>query len=75
MSRIYKMTYKQNPNKSHQLLIFMLSQRIISLLVFEILQTLGEVIKLPRIKRESQIKSSLVHLEYRLPFLTIIIYL
>lgn len=53
----------------------MLSQRIISLLVFEILQTLGEVIKLPRIKRESQIKSSLVHLGYRLPFLTIIIYL
>lgn len=62
------MTYKQNPNKSHQFLIFMLSQRILSLLVFEILQTLGEVIKLPRIKRESQIKPSLVYLGYRLPF-------
>lgn len=33
-------------------MIFMLSQRIIGHLVFENLQTLNEVIKLPRIKRE-----------------------
>lgn len=52
MSEIYKTTNKQNPNKYPQFLIFMLSQRIIGLLVFEILQTLGEVIKLSRIKRE-----------------------
>lgn len=59
MSHIYKRTNKennkqtkQNKCKSHQFLIFMLSQRIIGHLLLEFLQTLNEVIKLPRIRRE-----------------------